>query len=60
MSAARDLADATAKMVEAAKLCASRPNDKQSQQELKRAAEHLRATTQAAVGATMKRKTIKR
>ena len=60
LSAAKDLADATAQMVEAAKLCASRPHDRESQDALKRAAEHLRSTTHAAVGATIKRKTIKR
>ncbi len=47
-------------MVEAAKSCASRPGDRNSQDALKRAAEHLRATTHAAVGATIKRKMIKR
>ena len=47
-------------MVEAAKCCASNPNDRQSQEALKRAAEHLRSTTVLAVGTTMKRKMIKR
>lgn len=60
MSAAKELADATAKMVEAAKACASNPNDRESQEALKRAAEHLRITTHAAVGTTIKRKMIKR
>lgn len=60
LSAAKDLADATAQMVEAAKLCASRPHDRESQDALKRAAEHLRSTTQSAVGTTIKRKMIKR
>ena len=60
LSAAKELADATAQMVEAAKMCASRPNDRESQDALKRAAEHLRSTTHAAVGTTIKRKVIKR
>ena len=47
-------------MVEAAKFCASSPNDRDSQDALKRAAEHLRNTTQTAVGTTIKRKMIKR
>jgi talin len=54
------LADATAKMVEAAKMCASKPTDRESQEALKRAAEYLRSTTHAAVGTTIKRKMIKR
>ena len=47
-------------MVEAAKQCASHPSDPQSQQTLKTSAENLRHTTQVAVGATIKRKMIKR
>merc|ERR1711963_1350795 len=47
-------------MVEAAKFCASSPNDRESQDALKRAAENLRITTQSAVGTTIKRKMIKR
>jgi hypothetical protein len=31
LSAAKELADATARMVEAAKMCASRPTDRESQ-----------------------------
>ena len=46
-------------MVEAAKSCASNPGDRQSQDALKRAAEHLRSTTHAAVGTTLRRKVIK-
>ena len=60
LAAAKELADATQKMVEAAKSCASRPNDRDSQEALKRAAEHLRSTTHLAVGTTIKRKMIKR
>ena len=47
-------------MVEAAKRCASSPNNESSQEQLKRAADHIRATTSEAVGATIKRKMIKR
>ena len=47
-------------MVEAAKFCASSPHDKEGQDALKRAAEHLRTTTHLAVGTTIKRKMIKR
>ena len=43
-------------MVEAAKRCASSPNNESSQEQLKRAADHIRATTSEAVGATIKRK----
>lgn len=60
LSAVKELADATARMVEAAKACASSPNDRACQDALKRAAENLRNTTHAAVSATMKRKVIKR
>ena len=60
LTAAKELADATAKMVEAAKSCASRPNDRESQDALKRAAENLKTITQSAVGTTIKRKMIKR
>ncbi len=60
LSAAKELADATARMVEAAKMCASKPSDRESQEALKRAAESLRNTTHAAVGTTIKRKMIKR
>ena len=47
-------------MVEAAKSCASKPMDPDSQEALKRAAENLRTTTDAAVRTTIKRKMIKR
>ena len=60
LSAAKALADATADMVEAAKKCAGSPNNESSQEQLKRAADHIRATTSEAVGATIKRKMIKR
>ncbi|QQP52773.1 Uncharacterized protein FKW44_005020, partial [Caligus rogercresseyi] len=55
----QDLADATAKMVEAAKACASNPNSNECKETLRYAAEHLRMTTHAAVGTTIKRKVIK-
>ena len=60
LTAAKELADATARMVEAAKSCASSPTDRDSQDALKRAAENLRNTTHLAVSTTMKRKMIKR
>ncbi len=60
LSAAKELASATSEMVEAAKLCASRPNDISSQDQLKLAAENLRIATQSAVNATVKRKMFKR
>ena len=60
LSAAKALADATADMVEAAKKCAASPGNASSQDMLKRAADHIRATTSEAVGATIKRKMIKR
>jgi talin len=60
LTAAKELADATARMVEAAKSCASSPTDRDSQDALKRAAENLRNTTHIAVSTTMKRKMIKR
>ena len=47
-------------MVEAAKKCAATPGNESSQEQLKRAADHIRATTSEAVGATIKRKMIKR
>ena len=49
LTAAKELADATARMVEAAKSCASSPTDRDSQDALKRAAENLRNTTHLAV-----------
>ena len=60
LTAAKELADATAKMVEAAKSCASNPSDRESQEALKRAADNLKNITQSAVGTTIKRKMIKR
>ncbi|XP_041983955.1 talin-1 isoform X9 [Aricia agestis] len=45
LAAAKLLADATARMVEAARLCASSPQDRNKQEELRRAAEELRFIT---------------
>lgn len=60
LAAAKVLADATAKMVEAARQCASHPNDIHVQNNLRRAVEDLRtATTQAATPA-LRRKLISR
>lgn len=54
------LADATTRMVEAARLCASNPNDIHRQNTLRRAVEDLRiATTQAATPA-LRRKLLTR
>ncbi|XP_069364128.1 talin-1 [Maniola hyperantus] len=45
LAAAKLLADATARMVEAARLCASQPQDRDKQEALRRAAEELRFIT---------------
>ncbi|XP_052742703.1 talin-1 isoform X10 [Bicyclus anynana] len=45
LAAAKLLADATARMVEAARLCASQPQDREKQEALRRAAEELRFIT---------------
>ncbi|XP_045457678.1 talin-1 [Melitaea cinxia] len=45
LAAAKLLADATARMVEAARLCASSPQDREKQEALRRAAEELRFIT---------------
>ena len=47
-------------MVAAAKQCASSPGNQNSQEQLKQAADKLRVTTTEAVGATIKRKMMKR
>ena len=52
MAAAKMLADATAKMVQAAKGCASSPNDHSQTKALKDAADALRIATAAAEGST--------
>ncbi len=48
MGAAKKLADATTKMIEAAKSCASSPMDFDNQMHLKSAAEEVRVATSAA------------
>ncbi|KAK0087903.1 hypothetical protein PV325_013782 [Microctonus aethiopoides] len=48
LAAAKTLADATAKMVEAARQCASSPHNSKMQDQLKTAAEQLRIATTAA------------
>ncbi|XP_071498741.1 talin-1-like [Diadema antillarum] len=58
LGAAKQLADATARMVEAAKLCAGSPNDPVQQQRLRDAAEELRAATNAAANNALKKKLI--
>lgn len=61
LSAAKQLADATAKLVEAARLCASSPNESAHQEALRIAAEELRdITTTKANTPVIKRKLIHR
>jgi talin len=60
LAAAKALADATAKMVEAAKGCASNPNDSMQQHRLREAAEDLRSATNIAASNALKKKVIKR
>ncbi|UYV64796.1 TLN1 [Cordylochernes scorpioides] len=60
LTAAKILADATARMVEAAKGCASNPHDSQSQEALRRAAQELRNATNVAASNALKRKLITR
>ncbi|KAK4327375.1 hypothetical protein Pmani_002156 [Petrolisthes manimaculis] len=60
LSAAKQLADATAKMVEAAKQCASHPNDERRQLFLRETVENVRIATNAAAGNALKKKIIKR
>jgi talin len=58
--AAKLLAEATSKMVEAAKGCASNPADSGMQNNLKRAAEDLKNATTIAAGDNLQMKLIKR
>lgn len=60
LNAARILAHATTKMVEAAKGCASNPNDSKQQEILKRAAEDVRSATNVAAGNALRKKVVKR
>ena len=54
------VADATARMVEAAKGCASCPRDKDHQAALRLAAEDLRSATTSASNSALKKKIIKK
>ncbi|XP_011297358.1 talin-2 isoform X1 [Fopius arisanus] len=56
LAAAKALADATSKMVEAARQCASSPHDSRMQEQLKTAAEELRIATTVATTHTLRRK----
>ncbi|XP_018673450.2 talin-2 isoform X2 [Ciona intestinalis] len=60
LSTVKLVADATAKMVEAAKGTASNPHDSQQQQKLKLAAENLRAATNAATQNALRKKLVRR
>lgn len=60
LAAAKTLADATARMVEAARLCASSPHDAQRQNQLRQAVEELRAATSAAATPALRKKLITR
>lgn len=60
INAAKQLVDATGKMVEAAKACASSPHDETQQQRLKQAAEDLRTATNAAANNALKKKILQR
>jgi talin len=60
LAAAKTLADATARMVEAARLCASSPHDIGHQDALRQAAEEIRAATTAATTPAMRARTITR
>ncbi len=60
MHAAKLLAEATSKMVEAAKGCATNPNDIEMQGRLRRAAEDLRSATTIAAGENLQLKLIKK
>lgn len=60
LAAAKVLADATAKMVEAARQCASHPHDMQRQDSLRRAVEDLRAATTHAATPAFRRSVLNR
>ncbi|XP_037077227.1 LOW QUALITY PROTEIN: talin-2-like [Pollicipes pollicipes] len=60
LSAAKQLADATARMVSAAKQCASDPRNADQQQRLREAAEDLRSATSLAASDVLRKKMIKR
>lgn len=58
MGAAKKLADATTRMIEAAKSCASSPHDFEQQMQLKTAAEDVRVATSAAAQDQLRRAAI--
>ncbi|XP_043281171.1 talin-2 isoform X2 [Venturia canescens] len=58
LAAAKKLADATAKMVEAARQCASSPQDPRMQDQLRDAAINLRNATNAASTPSLRRKVV--
>jgi talin len=60
LAAAKMLADATTRMVEAAKACASSPDDAAQQLALKEAAQNLRHATHAAASTALRKKLIRR
>ncbi|XP_050730859.1 talin-2-like isoform X3 [Eriocheir sinensis] len=60
LAAAKQLADTTAKLVEAAKQCASHPNDENRQFILREVAESVRTATNLAASNALKKKIIKR
>ena len=60
LAAAKQLADATSRMVECAKACASQPDNTDNQEALKEAAESLRGATSVAASSALKKKLIKR
>jgi talin len=60
LHAAKLLAEATSKMVEAARGCASNPKDSNMQTKLRRAAEDLRSATSIAAGDNLQLKLIKK
>jgi talin len=60
LQAAKLLAEATSKMVEAAKGCATNPQDVDMQSRLRKAAEDLRSATSIAAGDNLQLKLIKK
>ena len=59
LAAAKALADATTRMVEAAKGCAGSPDDSAQQEMLRRAAEDVRLATTAATAGALKRQIMR-
>lgn len=58
LAAAKVLAEATARMVEAARQCASNPHDTSKQQHLRQTVEDLRAATTLAATPALRKKLI--